>query len=441
MSARRAAVQALLQIDRAGGYSNIVLEERLSHTELPAADRGLLTRLVYGVVERRLTLDYCLNRVSSTPVKQMEPTVREILRVGAYQLLYMTRIPAYAVVSEAADQAPPRLRGYVNGVLRGVQRQGAALIEALPDTDKGLEQRYSCPRAWIRSWRAAYGDAMTRRMLEMINEAPPAYIRICTKKTTPAAFQTLLDEAGIAYTTVPGLPAALRLENSLALQQLPDAVQEQYYFQDAASQWCCRALGAQPGDRVADVCAAPGGKTLTVAQDMQDSGRMVAGDLYAQKCATLRRRAAIYGLTCVEVVQRDAAADPPPEWLGRFDRVLCDAPCSGLGVIRRKPEIRYKQPEEFGDLPMIQLQILRQAAKLVRPGGVLQYSTCTLRPEENQQVAAAFLAAEPHFAPRPLPLPECFAAAGLPAAHELTFLPPVQDTDGFYIAGFVRETE
>ena len=131
----------------------------------------------------------------------------------------------------------------------------------------------------------------------------------------------------------------------------------------------------------------------------------------------------------------------PPEWLGRFDRVLCDAPCSGLGVIRRKPEIRYKQPEEFGDLPMIQLQILRQAAKLVRPGGVLQYSTCTLRPEENQQVAAAFLAAEPHFALRPLPLPECFAAAGLPAAHELTFLPPVQDTDGFYIAGFVRETE
>lgn len=441
MSVRRAAVQALLQIEQSGGYSNIVLEERLSHTELSAADRGLLTCLVYGVVERRLTLDYCLNRVSSTPVKQMEPTVREILRVGAYQLLYMTRVPAYAVVSEAAAQAPPRLRGFVNGVLRGVQRQGVALIEKLPDTDKGLEQRYSCPRAWIRSWRAAYGEAMTRQMLAMINEVPPAYIRICTQKTTPAAFRALLDAAGIAYTPVPGLPAALRLESSLGLQALPAAVQEQYYFQDAASQWCCRALGAQPGEWVADVCAAPGGKMLTVAQDMQNTGHIAAGDLYAQKCATLRRRAAVCGLTCVEVAQRDATADPAPEWLERFDRVLCDAPCSGLGVVRRKPEIRYKQPEDFAGLPELQLRILQQAAKLVRPGGVLQYSTCTLRPEENQQVTAAFLAAEPVFAPRLLPLPECFAAAELPPSHEFTFLPPVQDTDGFYIAGFTRKTE
>lgn len=441
MSVRRAAVQALLQIEQSGGYSNIVLEERLTHTELPAVDRGLLTRLVYGVVERRLTLDYCLNRVSSTPVKQMEPTVREILRVGAYQLLYMTRVPAYAVVSEAAAQAPLRLRGFVNGVLRGVQRQGAALIEELPDTDKGLEQRYSCPRAWIRSWRAAYGDALTRRMLAMLNDAPPAYIRICTQKTSPAAFRALLDAAGIAYAPVPGLPAALRLNNGVGVQALPNAVQEQYYFQDAASQWCCRALDAQPGEWVADVCAAPGGKTLTVAQDMHNTGSVTAGDLYAQKCATLRRRVSAYGLSCIEVVQRDATAEPPPDWVGRFDRVLCDAPCSGLGVVRRKPEIRYKQPEDFAGLPELQLRILRQAAKLVRPGGVLQYSTCTMRPEENQQVAAAFLETQPDFAPRLLRLPECFAAAELPPSHEFTFLPPVQDTDGFYIAGFVRTTE
>lgn len=439
MSARQAAVQALLQIEQAGGYSNIVLEERLSHTALSAADRGLLTRLVYGVVERRLTLDYCLNRVSSVPVKQMEPAVREILRVGAYQLLYMTRIPAYAVVSEAAEQAPPRLRGFVNGVLRGVQRQGAALIEALPDTDKGLEQRYSCPRVWIRCWRDAYGEVMTHRLLAMLNEAPPAYIRICTQKITPAAFTARLDQAGIAYTAIPGLPAALQLDSSQALLSLPEETQEFYYFQDAASQWSCRALGARPGEQVADVCAAPGGKTFTVAQDMQNTGRIVAGDIYPQKCGTLRRRAAALGLSSVEVVQRDAAADPPAEWLARFDRVLCDAPCSGLGVIRRKPEIRYKQPEDFVGLPALQLQILRQAAKLVRPGGILQYSTCTLRPEENEQVAAAFLAAEAGFAPRPLPLPECFAAADLPLSHQITLLPPVHGTDGFYIAGFVKK--
>lgn len=441
MSARQAAVQALLQIEQSGGYSNIVLEERLSHTDLSAADRGLLTRLVYGVVERRLTLDYCLNRVSSTPVKQMDPTVREALRVGAYQLLYMSRIPPYAVVDEAVRQVPPRLRGFVNGVLRGIQRQGQALLAGLPDTDKGLEQRYSCPRVWIRSWRDAYGSGMTLRMLEMLNEAPPVYIRICTQKISPAAFRTQLDKAGIVYTAVPGLPAALQLENGRTQLTLPESVRKKFYFQDLASQWCCRALDAHPGEWVADVCAAPGGKSFTVAQDMQNTGRVVAGDLYPQKCMVIRRRAAALGLTAVEALQRDATADPPSEWLGRFDRVLCDAPCSGLGVIRRKPEIRYRKPESFDDLPDVQLRILRQAAKLVRPGGVLQYSTCTLRPEENQQVADAFLAVEPDFVPRMLPLTECFAAAGLPPSHQFTFLPPVQNTDGFYIASFSKKPE
>ena len=439
MTARAAAVQALLQIEQSGGYSNIVLDEALSRSTLPAADRSLMTRLVYGVVERRLTLDYCLNRVSSTPVKQMEPAVREILRVGAYQLLYMTRIPAYAVLHEAAAQAIPRLRGFVNGVLRGVQSRGQALIDALPDTDKGLEQRYSCPRAWIRLWRAAYGEDMTRRMLEMMNEAPPAYISIHTVQTSSAAFAALLDTQHISYAPVPGLPDALRLDSSQALHTLPQAVQNQYHFQDAASQWCCRALEAAPGERIADVCAAPGGKTLTLAQQMQDTGTLVAGDIYPQKCETLRRRIRTLGLSSVQVVQRDAADEPPREWLGQFDRVLCDAPCSGLGVVRRKPEIRYKSPEDFAGLPVLQLQILRQSAKLVRPGGVLQYSTCTLRPEENEQVAAAFLAAEPAFAPRLLPLRSCFEAAGLPISHQLTWLPPVQNTDGFYIAGFVKQ--
>lgn len=442
MNAREAAVQALLRIEEEGGYSNIVLEELLSDFDGDAAERGLLTRLVYGVVERRLTLDFCLNSVSNTPVKKMEPPVRELLRVGAYQLLFTSRIPAYAVIHESVEQVAKaglaRLKGFVNGVLRGVQAQGTALIESLPDTDKGLERHYSCPRPLIRAWRDAYGEEMCRRLLAEINEAPPVYIRVNTLKTTVAAFTALLEKAGLAFSTVPGLEGALRLPSAQALLRLPESTRALYYFQDVASQWCCRALDAKPGERIADVCAAPGGKSLTVAQWMKNDGRVDASDIYEAKCAALSKRAAELGASCVHVSCRDAAAPPPAEWVGAFDRVICDAPCSGMGVVRRKPEIRYKDAADFSALPALQLKILRRAAELVRPGGVLQYSTCTLRPEENEQVAAAFLKAEKEFSSRPLPLAECFAAAELPVSHQLTLLPPVHHSDGFYIASFMK---
>ncbi len=441
MEPRRAAVTALLRVDERGGYSNVLLEELLKATDVSAADRALTARLLYGVIERRLTLDYLLNACSTTPVKKMHPTMREILRVGAYQLVYMD-IPAFAAVNESVELArrmgQARLTGFVNGVLRRVQNESESLLAALPSTDKGLEQRYSCPRGWIRYWRDAYGDRVLAGLLSSMNEAPPAYIRVNTQLITPADFVALLMKQGIAATPVEGLPAALQIQNPAVLRQLPEDVQKLYYFQDLASQWCCQALQPQPGERIADVCAAPGGKTMTVAQMMNNDGLVLAGDVYEHKCDTLRRRAARHGLTSIEVIQRDACVPPPTELVGTFDRVLCDAPCSGLGVIRRKPEIRYKAPEEFEDLPDLQLRILTQSATLVCPGGVLQYSTCTLRPEENEQVTAAFLAAHPDFIPRALPLEPCFAAAGIPATHTITLFPHIHGTDGFYIAGFQK---
>ncbi len=442
MTARRAAVTALLRIQEQGGYSNILLEELLEKHALSGADKALATRLLYGVTERRLTLDYILNKIASTPVKKMHPTLREILRVGTYQLVYMDKTPAFAAINESVELTRQmglgRLTGFANGVLRRVQGEAADLLAALPATDKGLELRYSCPRHWLRAWREAYGDTVMQGLLESLSEAPPAYICVNTRLTTTAAFRTVLEEAGITYTSVEGLPDALRVNEAAALRGLPPAVQTQFYFQDLASQWCCQALGAMPGERVADVCAAPGGKTMTVAQMMGDTGLVLAGDVYAHKCDTLRRRAEQYGLTCIQTVERDASTPPPQEWVGTFDRVLCDAPCSGLGVIRRKPEIRYKTPEEFTDLPVLQLRILTQAAALVRPGGVLQYSTCTLRPEENEQVAAAFLAANPAFSPRLLPLEPCFKAAGQPVGSMLTLFPHIHGTDGFFVAGFQK---
>lgn len=442
MTARSAAVKALLTIQEEGGYSNIVLDELLESVSLASADRALASRLLYGVTERRLTLDYLLNKTASTPVKKMQPAVREILRVGAYQLVYMDKMPSFAVVNEAVEQTRQfgcgRLSAFVNGVLRQIEREYVNLLAALPTTDKGLELRYSVPREWIRIWREAYGESVLQGLLESLDGAPPAYIRVNTCATTTDAFCETLRELGVSYTAIDGLPDALQISPASALHTLPSEMAEHFYFQDLASQWCCKALEAAPGERVADLCAAPGGKTMTVAQYMHNTGTILAGDIHDHKCRAMADRVQRFGLECITVQQWDAAADPDALLLNSFDRVVCDVPCSGLGVIRRKPEIRYKKSEEFADLPALQLQILEQGAKMVRPGGVLQYSTCTLRLEENQEVVQTFLDKHPEFAPRALVLESCFTAAELLVSHEITLFPHIHGTDGFYIAGFTK---
>ena len=443
MKARDAAVAALLKIQEQGGYSNIVLDEMLEHSNLTAVDRAFASRLLYGVTERRLTLDYLLNKISSTPVKQMDGSVREILRVGAYQLVYMDKTPSFAAINEAVGQTRTfgcgRLSGFVNGVLRQVQRSHIELMEQLPNNDKGLEIRYSVPRAWIRIWRDAYGEDTLQGLLKSINDAPPSYLRVNTCATTTDVFCQRLNELGIAHRRVSALSDAVCVADVAALHNLPQNLSTHYYFQDIASQWCCLALDAKPGERIADVCAAPGGKTMTVAQYMCNTGAVVAGEIHAHKCRTMAERVHRYGFTCISVDQRDASLPPAVENEGTYDRVICDVPCSGLGVIRRKPEIRYKSPEDFADLPALQLQILEQAARLVKDGGVLQYSTCTLRPEENEAVVAAFLAQNTDFEPRLLPLSVCFEQSGTSLSHQITLLPSVHGSDGFFIAGFTKK--
>ncbi len=444
MNARDGAVKALLCVQEEGGYSNIVVEELLSKTPLAAQDRALSSRLIYGVTERRLTLDYLLNKTSTTPVKMMDTTIREILRVGVYQLVYMDKIPPFAAINEAVRQTRSfgvgRLSGFVNGVLRRVSAEADKLLAGLPKTDKGLEIRYSLPRAWIRAWRDAYGEETMQGLLAHLNNAPPSYIRVNTLKTTAEQLRERMEAQGITCRAVEGLPNAYCISPASALHTLPKELETHYYFQDVASQWSCLALGARPDEKIADLCAAPGGKTMTVTQYMGNRGEVLAGDIHDHKCRALSDRVEHYGATCIRVHLRDASQPPSAEELSAFDRVLCDVPCSGMGVIRRKPEIRYKQGESFSDLPALQLKILEQGAAMVRPGGVLQYSTCTLRLEENEQVTAAFLAAHPEFSPRILPLEVCFAASGLAPSHEITLFPHLHGSDGFYIAGFVKDS-
>ncbi|HJD24410.1 MAG TPA: 16S rRNA (cytosine(967)-C(5))-methyltransferase RsmB [Firmicutes bacterium] len=441
--ARQAAVEALIRIHRDGGYSHLVWETALGRQGWKEEDAAFASRLLYGVLERRLTLDYVLASHSSLKLKKLHPAVLEILRTGAYQLLYMDRVPASAAVNEAVKLAramrQERSCGYVNAVLRAVDRDRAHLFDRLPPGEAGLAVRTSCPEPLLALWRRAYGAEMAERLAESANEPPPAYIRINTLKTTQAAFLREAEKAGLRLEAVPSLPGCIRVENPAFLKKLAPAAETWYYHQDMASQLCCKALNPRPGERIADVCAAPGGKSLTAAQYMENRGEILASDLYAAKCEAMEKRAGELGAGIIRTAARDAASPCPEPLRGRFDRVICDVPCSGLGVIRRKPEIRYKPLETFAGLPETQYAILCRAAEMVRRGGVLQYSTCTLNPAENEAVTARFLAEHPDFAPRPLPLgADLWRDGGLP--YQLTLFPPVHGTDGFYIAGFVRRS-
>lgn len=442
LSVRAVAASALADLHRRQGYSNIVLDELLKTVMVSHADRGLLSRLFYGVIERKLTLDYVIGCASTTPIRKMHPLVRETLRVAVYQLLYMDRIPSAAAVNEAVS-ATRQLKqghasGFVNGVLRRILREKATLFDALPSNNEGLSVRYSCPIALIEFWQSAYGNERTEQLLASLNEEAPEYVRVNTLQTTDDKFSQILDDTGINHQKIENLPHCFRVNCAYLLNNLETQAKNCYYYQDMASQWSCLALDAQEGERIADVCAAPGGKSFTVAQAMHNDGHIVSCDIYEHKCEAMARRAEQYGITILETMVRDASTPIPTAWESSFDRVICDVPCSGLGVIRRKPEIRYKSPDEFRQLPTLQYAILEQSARLVREGGVLQYSTCTLNPAENEQIVERFLREHPEFSPRILPIGDCFAALGQDPSYRITLFPSVHGSDGFFIAGFIK---
>lgn len=441
-NARQAAVEALIRVHREGSYSNITLDSLLNINKFGAADKALVSRLFYGVIERQLTLDYILSAHSRIKLKKMHPTVLELLRAGCYQLVYMDKIPASAAVNESVKLArimrQERSAGFINAVLRAVERDRGHWLDHLEENTQGLSVRTSCPVELISLWQGAYGNTMAKAIAESVNEAPPVTLRINTLKITTDEFFDKLEKENIVYSKHPYLDACVTITDTAGLNWLAKTMENCYYHQDTASQLCCRALEPNPGEYIADVCAAPGGKSLTTAQAMENQGEILSCDIYPAKCDTIKKRAQELGITIVHTAVRDASLPCAESLKGRFDRVLCDAPCSGLGAIRRKPEIRYKPLDSFSKLPELQSAILHQSAQLLRIGGVLQYSTCTLNPAENEEVAGKFLNEHPDFKPRLLPLKECYAELNAQPSYQITLFPPVHHTDGFYIASFIK---
>ncbi|MDR1464163.1 MAG: 16S rRNA (cytosine(967)-C(5))-methyltransferase RsmB [Oscillospiraceae bacterium] len=445
MTARQAALQLLLRMQRDGSYANLAVDALLRKESLSGPDAALCAALVYGVAERRRTLDYQLDGLLQKPLARLAPEVLAALRLGLYQLLFLARIPAHAAISESVDLVKRNrcayAAGLVNAVLRAAARQGLRLPARGADEIAYLGIRYACPDWLVQLWSDTYGPAEAEALLAASLGSAPTVLRVNPLRCSAARLSERLTAVGIPWIPAPDfLPDALVLPDGGAVPDLPGFAEGWFHVQDTAAQLCCLALDPQPGETIFDLCAAPGGKTFTLAQRMEDRGRIVALDLHPQRVRLIETGTRRLGLHCVECASGDATNfSDLAHRFGHADRVLCDVPCSGLGILRKKPDIREKIPVVIDKLPEMQYLILCTGAALLRPGGLLLYATCTLRPAENEDVCRRFAETHPNFFPEEvLPGVPGFRRAGEPW---LTLMPHRSQSDGFFLAAWRKLAE
>ena len=429
MTGRDAALRALLACRKSGAWSDGALKELLRGMERREA--ALASRLCYGVLQNRMLLDWQLARF--TRLEKLQPAVHEILRLALYQLTLTDKIPASAAVNEAVEQAKrfanPQAARLVNAVLRNALR-----AQPLPQPES-LSVKYSHPQELTELFLEQFGQETTENLLKSHNEAPQTVLQINLLRTTTQEVMKALLGANVECSVHPWLPDCLTVRGTGSLEQLAAFEQGLLYVQDAAARLAVEAAGLEPDMRVLDCCAAPGGKSFAAAIAMQNRGSITSCDIHPHKLQLIERGAARLGISILQTRLQDASK-PVPEWESAMDAVLADVPCSGLGVIRKKPDIRYKSLAQTERLPEIQLAILRQQAHYVKPGGVLLYSTCTILKRENEDVVQAFLRDDPQFSAETVHFPQ---NSGIPDGAMTTLLPCTHGTDGFFICKLRRK--
>ena len=435
---RQLAYQTLRSILRDQSYSNISIAGALGSHDLSGADKSFFTTLVYGVLERKVTLDYQLSRYLKQPLKKLHPKVYPALLLGAYQILFLDRVPDRAAIHESVELVKKNGAGFAAGLSNAVLRNVSTHGLCLPEEPKagGEEQtsltekealyysvKYSVPVPLLELFTGAYGLGKTEGLLAASLEPSPLTVRVNTTKITSDSLAKRLREEGVESRPHPAVGDALILTSPGSLSDLPSFREGLFHVQDAASQLCCENLDPQPGEVVFDLCAAPGGKSCTLAERMGDSGVVRAFDISEKRVGLIAENARRLGLSSIETAAADATVFDPER--GLADRVLADVPCAGYGDIGRKPEIRFRDPGLVDDLPPLQYNILNNAEKYLRPGGRLVYSTCSLDPAENEHVAERFLSEHPD--------------------HTLvlmkTYFPQDYDCDGFFNAVFEKAGE
>lgn len=439
-TSRQTALQALLRVENDTSYSNITLDLLLSKSSLSGRDTALATNIFYGVIEKKLLLDYNLSLFSKQPINKLDTTVLMILRIGMYQIFFMDKIPNSAAVNESVKMCKDNnlysASSYVNGILRAAIRSGELKYpDRRKSKNKYLSIKYSCPEKIIKLWRESYGDENTIGILESLEGRPPLTARVNTTKITADDLKKSFEQGGISVKDSEILKNTLLLENTGSVERLSQYKDGLFHIQDMASQICCELLRPEENHTVIDACSAPGGKTFTLAEIMNNKGKIISGDLYKSRLNLVNDGAKRLSLDIISTKDFDAAkVDNLPE----ADRVLCDVPCSGLGIIRRKPELRYKNNLGLDTLPNLQYLILCNCSRFVKKGGLIIYSTCTLNPMENNMNVRRFLDEHNDFEPVKINLPKNIKRGFEENSNELTLFPHINNTDGFFISIFKR---
>ena len=456
---REIVLAVLLEVTENGQFSHIILRDVLSKYQyLEKRERAFITRVTEGTLEHMIEIDYILDRFSKVKVKKMKPVIRGILRSAVYQLKYMDSVPDRAVCNEAVKLAVRKgfsgLKGYVNGVLRSVAR-GLDDVQYPGEKMEELSVRYSCPKWILDLWGRTYGTEVIEKMLNDFQQEKPVTIRCCLNRISPDRLRERLESEGITVEKHPYLPYAFQISGYDYLNDLA-AFQEGFFtVQDISSMLVAEIASPEAGAQVIDVCAAPGGKALHTAEKLymaeaqllkdenaqknRTAGHVEARDLTEGKVELIRENIERTGLTNISAVCRDASV-PDRDAEGRADLVIADLPCSGLGVIGKKPDLKYKaSPEGIDSLVRLQQKILSCAQSYVKPGGTLIYSTCTVNPGENIDNVHWFLQQYPEFSPGDIR--DCICPELRESVVEkgcIQLLPGVHKSDGFFIARLVR---
>lgn len=437
--ARDAAVRIVYRVLREGGYSNIAVKQELDESRLGRLDKALVTEIVNGTLRNLARIDWIKSRFIKKP--DIEPWIEDIIRCGIYQIVFLDRVPDSAVCNESAEIA--RSHGhegtvkFVNGVLRNISRSKDKL--EYPDKEKNyikyLSVYYSHPEWMVKKFVNDYGKEFTETLLAADNETPPFTIRCNSLKTNRQELLTMLEAENIECREGSFNPEAINIRGTSSIEGRESFKKGYYQVQDESSMLVAYVVDPRPGDTVLDICSAPGGKTTHIAELMGNNGRIVARDIHPHKLKLVEENCKRLGVKIVETELFDATK-LDEDSIGRFDRVLLDAPCSGLGVIRRKPDLRWKkEPDNFMELYVLQGKMLDIASKYVKPGGKLIYSTCTINRMENMSVVKNFLSTHPEYELESLEglIPEALVSENARKGW-LELFPNTHGTDGFFIA-------
>ena len=426
-TSRELCLTALLRMEKDEAYSNIVLNALLEKCALGREEKSFATRIFYGVLEKKLILDFNISQLLSKPIHKLDTEILAILRMGMYQLLFMDSVPDSAAVNESVKLCyftkKISAKGLVNAILRNKLRENKEI--KIP---KALNEALSCDKSIAKLLCEQYSEDEAKEIFAAFSSDTKQYIKINAKKISFSELANLLKEKGIEIVEHPTISNCAEVISSGDVAHTDEFKNGLFFIQDLASQICVDSLFAQNAERVLDVCAAPGSKTFSISISAPDSAEIVSCDVSENRVSLIEKGRERLGLSNVKATVNDATVFN--ERLGQFDRVLCDVPCSGLGVIGKKPEIRYKKIDPDA-LFSIQYKILETSSRYLKSGGILVYSTCTLNKRENEAVIEKFLSEHSDFAPHPLKISE-------QNDYKITLLPHKDNCDGFFISAITK---